>query len=201
MRRAVTRRGRRLSSTLWAVIGLDSLLGQADVPGEISTFGAVPATVVRRMTQGRVTLRRLVVDDAGRLVDAEHTVTLSAGSSLDAAVHELLTAPYREHPLDYGTTVYRLPADLDRHVVLRDRTCTVPGCGQPAMRCDGEHALPWPQGSTSEANCGAMCRWHHRLKTHAGWTVDRLTDGSVLWTSPEGLSRRRRAFDYTRYIS
>jgi hypothetical protein len=201
-RRALTRRGRRLDSTLWAVIGLDSLLGQADVPGEISTFGAVPATVVRRMAQGRVILRRLVVDDRGLLVDAEFTVTLPAGSAMDPMlVDTLLTAPYRVHPLDYGSTVYRLPADLDRHVVLRDRTCTVPGCGQPALRCDGEHAVPWPYGATSEDNCGAMCRWHHRLKTHCGWTVERLADGSVLWTSPQGLSRRRRPFDYTRYIS
>jgi hypothetical protein len=187
---------------LWAVIGLDSLLGHAGVPGEISTFGAVPATVVRRMAQGRVILRRLVVDDHGRLVDAELTLTLPAGSAMDPMlVDTLLTAPYRVHPLDYGSTVYRLPADLDRHVVLRDRTCTVPGCGQPALRCDGEHAIPWPDGATSEGNCGAMCRWHHRLKTHCGWTVERLADGSVLWTSPEGLSRRRRPFDYTRYIS
>jgi hypothetical protein len=201
-RRALARRGRRLNSTLWAVIGLDSLLGRADVPGEISTFGAVPATVVRRMAQGRVILRRLVVDDHGRLVDAELTVTLPAGSAMDPALVEtLLTAPYRVRPLDYGSTVYRLPADLDRHVVLRDRTCTVPGCAQPALRCDGEHAIPWPAGATSEDNCGAMCRWHHRLKTHRGWTVGRLADGSVMWTSPEGLSRRRRPFDYTRYIS
>jgi hypothetical protein len=202
VRRALNRRGRRLSSAMWAVIGLDSLLAQADVPGEISTFGAVPASVVRRMAQGRVILRRLVVDEQGRLLDAELTVSLPAGTAIDAALVEtLLTAPYRLHPLDYGSTVYRLPADLDRHVVLRDRTCTVPGCGQPAMRCDGEHAIPWPWGDTSEDNCGAMCRWHHRLKTHSGWTVERLEDGSVLWTSPEGLSRRRPAFDYTRYIS
>jgi hypothetical protein len=202
IRRALNRRGRRLNSTLWAVIGLDSLLGDADVPGEISTFGAVPASVIRRMAQGRVILRRLVVDDHGRLIDAEHTITLPAGSTIDPAlIKALLTAPYRMHPLDYGSTVYRLPADLDRHVVLRDRTCTVPGCGQPALRCDGEHAIPWPDGPTSETNCGAMCRWHHRLKTHAGWTVERLADGSVMWSSPEGLSRRRRAFDYLRYIS
>jgi hypothetical protein len=202
VRRALHGRGRRLNSALWAVIGLDSLLGQTDVPGEIATFGAVPASVVRRMAQGRVILRRLVVDDHGRLLDAEHTVTLPACTVIDTElVQTLLTAPYRAHPLDYGSTVYRLPADLDRHVVLRDRTCTVTGCSQPALRCDGEHAIPWPLGPTSEDNCGAMCRWHHRLKTHAGWTVERLHDGSVRWTSPEGLSRRRRPFDYTRYIS
>lgn len=201
-RPAGTRRGRPLNSTIWAVIGLDSLLGRADVPGEIHTFGAVPAAVVRRMAQGRVILRRLVIDDGGQLIDAELTISLPAGTSFDTGLEEqLVTAPYRDHPLDYGATVYRLPADLDRHVVLRDRTCTIPGCGQPALHCDGEHALPWPRGSTSEANCGAMCRWHHRLKTHSGWTVTRLPDGSALWTSPEGLTRRRPPFDYTRYIS
>jgi hypothetical protein len=150
VRRAVTRRGRRLSSSLWAVIGLDSLLGQANVPGEISTFGAVPATVVRRMAQGRVILRRLVIDEHGRLLDAELTLTLPAGTTLDPTlVQTLLTTPYRDHPLDYGSTVYRLPADLDRHVVLRDRTCTIPGCGQPALRCDGEQAIPLHKGPTS----------------------------------------------------
>ncbi len=201
-RQSAAQRGRRLGSSIWAVIGLDSLFEQADVPAEIHTFGAVPAAVVRRMAQGRVLLRRLVIDDAGRLLDAELTLPLTAGSALDPDLRELmLTAPYRQHPLDYGASVYRLPADLDRHVVLRDRTCTVPGCGRPALRCDGEHAIPWPRGSTSAANCGAMCRWHHRLKTHAGWTIRRRPDDTVLWTSPEGLTRRRRPFDYTRYIS
>jgi hypothetical protein len=205
-RPARSRRGRRLGSAIWAVIGWDSLFGQAQVPGEIHTFGAVPASVVRAMAQGRVILRRLVIDSNGRLLDAELTIATTPATTpatpLGPDLRELmLSAPYRQHPLDYGATVYRLPAELDRHIVLRDRTCTIPGCGRPAASCDGEHAVAWPRGSTSEANCGAMCRWHHRLKTHASWMVDRLSDGSVLWTSPEGHTRQRPAFDYTRYLS
>jgi hypothetical protein len=181
---------------------LDSLFGQTQVPGEIHTFGAVPAAVVRRMAHGRVILRRLVIDSSGRLLDAELTVAVTPATPPGADLRELmLAATYRQTPLDYGSTVYRLPADLDRHVVLRDRTCTVPGCGRSAADCDAEHAVAWPLGSTSESNCGAMCRWHHRLKTHGSWMVDRLADGSVLWTSPEGHTRRRPAFDYTRYLS
>ncbi len=89
-RQTAARRGRRLGSSIWAAIGLDSLLGQADTPGEIHTFGAVPAAVVRRMAQGRVILRRLVIDDAGRLLDAELTLPLTAGSAVDADLRELM---------------------------------------------------------------------------------------------------------------
>jgi hypothetical protein len=33
---------------------------------------------------------------------------------------------------------------------------------------------------------GALCRRHHRLKTHNGWKVVSHTDGSCTWTSPLG---------------
>jgi hypothetical protein len=194
-------RGRRLGSGVHAVIGFGSLFRGEQSPGELTHVGAVPASLVRRMTEGSVVLRRLVVDEHGRLLDGELTIVLAPGSPLDEQVEDLLlSTPYRVAPLDYGSTVYRLPAELDRHVVLRDRTCTVPGCGQPATRCDGEHAVPYPQGPTSETNCGAMCRWHHRLKTHADWDIQRLPDGSVLWTSPGGFTRRRPHFDYRRFL-
>ena len=35
-------------------------------------------------------------------------------------------------------------------------------------------------------NCGLLCRRHHRLKTHTGWTWTRHPDGTVAWTSPDG---------------
>lgn len=197
-----TGRGRVLTSRSIAVVGLDTLMGRARLPGELTSAGWVPAEVIDRLVQGQVLLRRLVVDDSGRLLDAEHTIALPAGELPSEATEQaLLAAPYRTHPLDYGATVYRMPAVLRRFIALRDRTCTVPGCGQPAPRCDADHAVPYPHGPTSQANCGALCRWHHRLKTLTGWTLDRLDDGSVLWTSPDGHTRRAPAFSYTRYLS
>ncbi|MDX6224366.1 MAG: hypothetical protein QOJ92_1221 [Frankiales bacterium] len=196
------RRGRVLTSQSVAVVGLDTFMGRALMPGELTGAGWVPSSVIHRLLQGDVLIRRLVVDESGRLLDGELTIPLPAGELPSPATEEaLLAMPFRERPLDYGASVYRMPAELERFIVLRDRTCTIPGCGQPAWRCDCDHAVPFPRGATSAANCGSLCRWHHRLKTLADWDLDRLEDGSVLWTSPAGHVRRRPAFSYSRYLS
>jgi hypothetical protein len=31
-----------------------------------------------------------------------------------------------------------------------------------------------------------LCRRHHRMKTHGGWSLDSNPDGSCLWKSPKG---------------
>ena len=196
------RRGRVLTSRSFAVIGIDALLGRNQLPGELSGNGWVSSDVIRRLAAGNVLLRRLVIDAEGRLLDAEHTIQLPAGRPPDADTESaLLAAPYRAAPLDYGTTVYRMPAELARFIALRDRTCQSPGCHQPAWRCDCDHAIPFPRGSTSAANCGTLCRFHHRLKTHAGWDLVRHDDGTTSWTSPAGQTRLRAAFNYSRYLS
>jgi len=41
-------------------------------------------------------------------------------------------------------------------------------------------------GATDRANCGMLCRRHHRLKTHTGWELTRRGDGAVSWTNPTG---------------
>ena len=58
----------------------------------------------------------------------------------------------------------------------------------PARRCmcDLDHVIPHPAGPTSESNLAALCRYHHRLKTHTAWSV-RMKPGATLeWTSPRG---------------
>jgi hypothetical protein len=92
--------------------------------------------------------------------------------------------------LDYGTTTYRAPADLTRHLHARDRVCGFPGCNIPAHRCDLDHTTPYPKGPTNPANMGALCRRHHRAKHHAGWTLTRTPDGTPTWTSPAGKTYR-----------
>lgn len=45
------------------------------------------------------------------------------------------------------------PSDpLARFVRARDRRCRFPGCRAAAIRCDLDHNLPWPHGSTSADN-------------------------------------------------
>jgi hypothetical protein len=31
-----------------------------------------------------------------------------------------------------------------------------------------------------------LCRRHHRMKTHGGWSLESNPDGSCLWKSPVG---------------
>ncbi len=68
----------------------------------------------------------------------------------------------------------------------RDRTCVYPWCTRPAARCDAEHRDPWPTGPTVTENLAPLCRRHHRLKTHHGWSYTTLTPGLYLWRSPLG---------------
>lgn len=65
--------------------------------------------------------------------------------------------------------------------------CVFPWCTKPARRCDHDHRVPHGRGGvTCDCNLAPLCRHHHRLKTHAGWTYTLLETGSSLWSDPHG---------------
>jgi len=86
---------------------------------------------------------------------------------------------------DVGRTRYAPSAALADLVRTRDFTC-LPGCRQPAHRCDLDHITPWPDGPTTAANLATLCRHHHRLKHQAGWRVEVDDPATLTWTSPTG---------------
>jgi hypothetical protein len=94
------------------LVGLESFLGLSEDPGVLVGHGPVPAAMNRdAATNG--TWRCAVVDD-------RHGTLLGLGKAT-------FTPGYR-------------PGDaLERHLTVRDRTCTFPGCRQPAHRCDLDH--------------------------------------------------------------
>jgi hypothetical protein len=85
---------------------------------------------------------------------------------------------------------YRPPDRIAEAVRLRDRTCVFPFCQRPARACDLDHLEPYdpggPPGQTSTANLACLCRLHHRMKTHGGWTYTMVEPGVFLWRSPHG---------------
>lgn len=87
---------------------------------------------------------------------------------------------------------YEAPDRLRAQIAERDDCCRFPWCGRTG-RHDLDHIEPYeppdgggPPGQTSTANIARLCRFHHRVKTHGGWTYSRLHDTGLLWTSPLG---------------
>jgi hypothetical protein len=82
-----------------------------------------------------------------------------------------------------------VPDKVADHVAVRDRTCVFPWCTRPARGCDNDHVVARCRGGpTCTCNIAALCRRHHRLKTHSSWTYTVLGPGSYLWTSPHGYA-------------
>ncbi|WP_375490111.1 DUF222 domain-containing protein [uncultured Jatrophihabitans sp.] len=144
-------------STVNVTVALSTLLDLDEQPGELDGYGAVSASVVRRVAFERgATWRRLVVDHRGHIVDA-------------------------------SAATYRPPAAMQRFVEARDRTCRYPGCRRKAVRCEIDHLRPWRAGGTTDpANLICLCSRHHHLKHEAGWTPRRDDDGAATWTNPTG---------------
>ncbi len=133
------------------------------------------------------------VDRAGQRLGARTLQTLERWLAGLTPGTRLTVTPVIDLTTDIAVDDYEIPARLRRQVTERDATCTFPWCGN-AGRHDLDHRDPYvspddggPPGQTSTPNLGRLCRFHHRLKTHGGWTVHRRPDtGDLIWASPLG---------------
>ncbi len=142
--------------TVNVTIDLPTLMGLAENPGELAGYGPIPASVAREIAS-------------------------------DARWKRFITEPITGNLLDFGREHYEPPQALKDFLIARDRTCRFPGCRRSAILSDLDHAQSWESGgATSLENLGALCRRHHKLKTHYGWKVESFADGSCMWRSPAG---------------
>jgi len=82
---------------------------------------------------------------------------------------------------------YEVPDRLQAQVDQRDLTCVFPWCTRPARGCDHDHVIAHAGGGTTcSCNLAALCRRHHRLKTHTPWRYVMPEPGVYVWTSPHG---------------
>jgi hypothetical protein len=76
---------------------------------------------------------------------------------------------------------------LAEFIRWRDMTCRAPGCDVPASQCDIDHVVPFGDGGRTHAsNMNCKCRRHHLMKTFLSWTEKQLSDGTVIFTLPDG---------------
>jgi hypothetical protein len=142
--------------TINVTVDLPTLLGLAENPGQLAGYGPIPAAVARELAS-------------------------------DGRWKRFITEPQTGNLLDFGRESYEPPQQLKDFLIARDRTCRFPGCRRSALLSDLDHAESWESGGrTSAENIGALCRRHHRLKTHDGWTIESFADGSCIWRSPLG---------------
>ncbi|MBP2216734.1 HNH endonuclease signature motif containing protein [Arthrobacter sp. CAN_C5] len=99
----------------------------------------------------------------------------------------ILTHPETGTVLSVGRDRYKVPKDLRRTVLVRDKTCRHPGCNRPGPACDLDHTIPWHQGgNTSYDNLAALCRKHHMLKSAGYWHYEQPEPGTLTATSLTG---------------
>jgi hypothetical protein len=84
-------------------------------------------------------------------------------------------------------------AALARHIEVRDRTCSFPGCRGSSYTADKDHTNPHANGGlTTRCNIGPLCRRHHRYKSLGWWRLSQPSPGEFCWTSPLGRLYRTR---------
>ncbi|HEX5917376.1 MAG TPA: DUF222 domain-containing protein [Nocardioides sp.] len=143
-----------------------------------------------------------VFGPTGRLEEGQRLVLLDQIKSWCADSRTKVTVkPVIDLNTQLHTDAYAIPDRIREQVVLRDRTCVFPRCTTPARRCDVDHVVPYdpdaeaegrPQpGPTRTDNLAALCRSHHRLKTHTAWRYETTAPGVFEWTSPHGYRYRR----------
>ena len=74
---------------------------------------------------------------------------------------------------------------MRRFIQQRDGNCRFPGCPRNAKRCEPDHITAHSRGGpTAIWNLVSLCKHHHRVKHHAGWTLTMTRDGTCTWTDP-----------------
>ena len=141
-------------------LDLPTLSGLAENPAELAGYGPVIADIARQI----------------------------ARNQLNSEWRWTLVDPDTGQPIDGGITRRRPTVAQRRKVTTLHPTCVHPGCRMPAYSCDLDHTTPYAETRTTcTDDLAPLCRHHHRLKHHGGWTYKpHRRRGDFEFTSPLG---------------
>ena len=149
-------RPHRRPVTVNVTIDLATLLGLAENPGQLSGYGAIPASVARELASD-ATWKRFITDpQTGNLLD------------------------YGREKYEPPQALVDFLLARDR--TCRFPGCRQPASRSDIDHAQSWES----GGETKPENLGLLCRRHHRLKTHGRWALVSNSDGSCEWTSPVG---------------
>ena len=149
-------RPHRRPVTVNVTIDLPTLLGLAENPGQLSGYGAIPASVARELASD-ATWKRFITDpQTGNLLD------------------------YGREKYEPPQALVDFLLARDR--TCRFPGCRQPASKSDIDHAQSWES----GGETKAENLGLLCRRHHRLKTHGRWGLVSNSDGSCEWTSPVG---------------
>lgn len=149
-------RPHRRPVTVNVTIDLPTLLGLAENPGQLSGYGAIPASVARELASD-ATWKRFITDpQSGNLLD------------------------YGREKYEPPQALVDFLLARDR--TCRFPGCRQPASKSDIDHAQSWET----GGETKPENLGLLCRRHHRLKTHGRWALVSNSDGSCEWTSPVG---------------
>ena len=149
-------RPHRRPVTVNVTIDLPTLLGLAENPGQLSGYGAIPASVARELASD-ATWKRFITDpQTGNLLD------------------------YGREKYEPPQALVDFLLARDR--TCRFPGCRQPASRSDIDHAQSWET----GGETKPENLGLLCRRHHRLKTHGRWALISNSDGSCEWTSPVG---------------
>ena len=154
-------------------VGIGTLLGLDERPGELAGYGPIGADVARSIV-AEGTWRRLLVDP----VSGAPVHVGRARYRPPDGMAELVRARNPTCVIP-SCSVAASRCDLDHTVPFTHDAPpgdTTDGAGHPSGRT----------GGTTAGNLGPLCRNHHLLKTHGGFRLEQPRDGTFIVTTPTG---------------
>ena len=193
--------GPSLAALVTVTVPLATLQGRSEAPGEAGGLGPLDADDARdlaaaaaRHPRTRWCITALNPDGtaAGHACLPGSRLPPGTGPPHSPPASHLLRftgplLPVARGPCDHAQaeTGYHPSRRLTHLIRARSATCTAPGCGQPAARCDLDHTVPWDQGGlTCECDLAPLCRHHHRCKQAEGWWLEHPEPGVLIWRTP-----------------
>jgi len=97
-------------------------------------------------------------------------------------------------PLNLGRSQRLVSPAQRRALIARDHGCAFPGCNRPPAWTEAHHVAHWIDGGATDlVNLVLLCRRHHTVIHHDGWTIQMGTDGHPWFLPPRWMDPVRES--------